>query len=263
MVTPPSLSPHVGTYAETAAQRGSAIDGPRQVNSLVDLLYDGFFALFLLKSRNPPKDDAELAVRMQRYLTEFERYAKNLNVTADDIHLSKFAFCAAADEIILRSQFKIRDSWERRPLQLALFGEQLAGETFFTKLEELRAKGAAHVQTLEVFHMCLLLGFQGKYMIEGTEKLRYLTARLGDEIASMKGKRAAFAPHWNRPDKVMHQLKSETPLWVIGSVFALLGLLAFLGLNTWLTRTTMNTLGSYEDLVKLAPRAANITITLP
>jgi type VI secretion system protein ImpK len=200
---------------------------------------------------------------MQRYLAEFDRLAKNLPVTPEDLHLAKFAFCATADEIILKSQFNIRDQWERRPLQLTLFGEQLAGETFFVKLESLRAQGSQHVQVLEVYHMCLLLGFQGKYMIEGTEKLNYLTARLGDEIANMKGARAVFAPHWDRPDKVSHQLKTETPLWVIGSVFALLALVAFMGLNGWLTRSTTGMLAGYDDLVKLAPRAANITITLP
>lgn len=263
MATPPSLSPSLASFSETSGSRASASDGPRIANSLVDLLYDGFYALFLLKSRNPPKDGAELAARLQRYLTEFDRHAKNLAVTPEDLHLAKFAFCATADEIILRSQFKIRDAWELRPLQLTLFGEQLAGETFFTKLENLRAQGAAHVQALEVYHMCLLLGFQGKYMIEGTEKLKYLTARLGDEIASMKGERAVFAPHWDRPDKVAHQLKSETPMWVICSVFALLALVAFMGLNGWLTRSTTGMLAGYDDLVKLAPRAANITITLP
>lgn len=263
MATTPSLSPNLGSFSETNAARASGVDGTRVVNSLVDLLYDGFYALFLLKNRNAPKDDAELAARMQRYLSEFDRVAKNQTVSPEDLHLAKFAFCATADEIILRSQFKIRDQWERRPLQLTMFGEQLAGESFFTKLEALRAQGSQHVQVLEVYHMCLLLGFQGKYMIEGTEKLNYLTARLGDEIANMKGKRAVFAPHWDRPDKVAHQLKSETPLWVIGSVFALLALVAFIGLNGWLTRSTTSMLDGYQDLVKLAPRAANITITLP
>lgn len=260
--TPPSLSSAVGQFSETGSL-GAAFDGPRVVHSMTDLLYDGFYALFLLKNKNPPKDGAELAVRIQRYLTEFERNAKKLDASPEDIHMAKFAFCATADEMVLKSSFQIRDEWERRPLQLTLFGEQLAGETFFTKLEELRAKGSAHIQALEVYHMCLLMGFQGKYMIEGTEKLKYLTARLGDEIANMKGNRAPFAPHWDRPDKIAHQLKSETPLWVIGSVFALLGLLAFLGLHSWLGRSTNEMMGGYQDLVKLAPRAANITITLP
>jgi type VI secretion system protein ImpK len=263
MATAPSLSPNIASFTETGGPRLPAADAPRLVNSMSDLLYDGFYALFLLKSRNAPKDDAELAVRMQRYMADFDKNAKHLEVSPEDIHLAKFAFCATVDEIILKSQFKVRDSWELRPLQLTMFGEQLAGETFFVKLEELRAKGAKHVQALEVYYMCLLLGFQGKYMIDGSEKLRYLTARLGDEIASMKGKRAPFAPHWSRPDKVSHQLKTETPLWVISSVFALLGLVAYLGLSSWSTKSTKGLLGGYEDIVKLAPRAANISITLP
>ena len=258
----PSLSSSIGSFSETGSFQAVA-DGPRVVHSLTDLLYDGFYALLLLKNKNPPKDGAELAVRINRYLAEFERNAKKLDANPEQIHLAKFAFCATTDEIILKSSFNAREEWARRPLQLTLFGEQLAGESFFTKLEELRAKGAANVQVLEVYHMCLLMGFQGKYMIEGTEKLNYHTARLGDEIANMKGKRAAFAPHWDRPDKIVHKLTSETPLWVIGSVFALLGLLAFLGLNSWLGRSTNQMVGGYQDLVKLAPRAANITITLP
>jgi type VI secretion system protein ImpK len=39
------------------------------------------------------------------------------------------------------------------------------------------------------------LTWRGK-QLEGAEKLNYLTARLGDEIAHLKGKSAGFAPHW-------------------------------------------------------------------
>jgi type IV / VI secretion system protein, DotU family len=148
-------------------------------------------------------------------------------------------------------------------LQLVLFGEQLAGEKFFQYLEECRAQGAARLQSLEVFHMCLLLGFQGKYLLEGPEKLAYLTARIGDEIAHMKGKRAPFAPHWPLPDQVAHRLKREVPLWSIGAVFALVGLLAYLGLNTYLRDQTLRTLAPYSQVVKLGPQSATLTISLP
>jgi len=36
-----------------------------------------------------------------------------------------------------------------------------------------------------------------------------------------------------------------------------------MGMSSWSTLATKNMLAGYEDLVKLAPRAANITITLP
>ena len=100
-------------------------------------------------------------------------------------------------------------------------------------------------------------------ILEGTEKLNYLTGRLGDEISQLRGARAGFAPHWAAPDRIAHALKRDIPLWAIASVFALLALVAFLGLRWHLERQTAADLAPYAQLVKLAPQAAHITITLP
>jgi type VI secretion system protein ImpK len=234
-----------------------------QVKSLLDLLYDGFFMLFMLKSGREPGSAREFQSRIQQFLHDFERGAKKLDVSADDVFAAKFAFCAAIDESILSSAFALRADWEQRPLQLVLFGEQLAGEHFFTYLEEARARGITRLQSLEVFHMCLLLGFQGKYLMEGPEKLAYLTARLGDEIANMKGKRAPFAPHWSLPDQIAHALKRELPLWIIVAVFALIGLLGFIGLSSYLRADTRQMLTPYAQIIKLGARSANLSISLP
>jgi type VI secretion system protein ImpK len=231
--------------------------------TLLDLMYDGFYALFMLKNGNGPQDDAAFARKMTQFLDDFGRNARRRNAAPDDVDAAIYAFCAAVDEIILRSGFAIRDAWERRPLQLQLFGDQLAGEHFFERLERLRERGSAHVEALEVFHMCLLLGFQGRYILEGTEKLNYLTARLGDEIAHMKGRRGGFAPHAERPDQIRHKLRSDLPLWVLYSVFGLICVLGYAGLRTSLGRTSEARMNAYSDVVKMAPRAANLTITLP
>ncbi|MCT9123120.1 type IVB secretion system protein IcmH/DotU [Cupriavidus gilardii] len=246
--------------ASTFADSG---DASRHARTLLDLLYDGFFMLFLLRNGQPPDSAENFLAKVRGFLDEFDRGAKRLHVSADDVFDAKYAFCAAIDETILASDFAIRADWERRPLQLVLFGEQLAGETFFTKLEALRAQGAPRLQALEVFHMCLLLGFRGKYILEGPEKLSYLTARLGDEIAAIKGKRAPFAPHWPLPDKIAHTLKRETPLWIFGAVFALIALLGFLGLSSVLNKQTNDAMQEYSQVIKLGPRFSHLTISLP
>lgn len=230
---------------------------------LLDLMYDGFYLLFLLKAKHAPLDADTFRERIKQFLTAFERGATRMQADAEDVYACKYAFCATVDEVVLMSGFKVRDAWQRLPLQLQFFGEQLAGEQFFERLEALRREGARRVQALEVFHMCLLLGFQGKYLLEGTEKLNYLTARLGDEIARMKGQGAAFAPHWAAPDKVQNQLKNEVPLWVVGSVFGLMALAGFLGLRWQLTEQTKQQLGLRHHIVQMAPQVAHITITLP
>lgn len=238
-------------------------DATRHSRTLVDLMYDGFYLLFMIRSRNAPANAADFMERVRQFLDEFERGAKRLNASPDDVYAAKYAFCAAVDELILNSGFAIRQTWERQPLQLAFFGDQLAGENFFVKLEELRAQGAARLQVLEVFYMCLLLGFRGKFMLEGPEKLGYLVARVGDEIAHFKGRRTPFSPHWQPPDNIRNALRSEIPVWVVASTFALFGLLAFLGLRWVLDSQTDKRIAPYAEIVKLAPRAANFTISLP
>jgi len=231
--------------------------------TLLDLMYDGFYALFMLKNGNAPANDAEFAARMTQFLDEFGRAARKQGAASEDVDAAKYAFCAAVDEIILRSRFTIADRWATNPLQLTLFGDQLAGENFFNRLEALRARGSAHLEALEVFHMCLLLGFQGRYALEGTEKLNYFTSRLGEEIARMKGKRGGFAPQAERPDQVAHKLRNDLPLWVLFTVFALICALGYIGLRTTLARNTAQRMAAHNDVVKMAPRQANLTITLP
>lgn len=232
--------------------------------TLLDLLYDGLVMLFLLKNNNTPSQADAFFQEMQRYLGEFERNARKYGISAEEVYAAKYAFCASVDEFILANpEAAIHVEWERRPLQLTLFGDQLAGENFFKLLEEQRALGAPRLQAMEVFHICLLLGFQGQYMLEGREKLAYLTARLGDEIANIKGQRAAFSPHWSLPDLITHALKREAPQWVVAAVFSLIGLTAFIGLSTHLNSASRDRLSAYQDIVQLGPRQANLTISLP
>lgn len=250
-------------FGNAAAGAFSAGDSAFTPHNLMDLMYDGFYALFLLKSQSAPKDYTTFANTITHFLGELDRNAKKLGVSADDIHAAKYAFCAAVDETVLRSNFSIRGEWERKPLQLTLFGDQLAGEHFFTRLDALRHRGGAHIQVLEVYHLCLLLGFEGKYMIEGQEKLHYLTARLGDEIALLKGKGHGFAPHWDRPDHIINKLRNEIPLWMIGTVFAVIGLAGYGGFDWVLSNATLDSLSRYSGVIQMPPETANITITLP
>ena len=260
-MTPPQAPSLIAGMRPGAPQR--AVAAAPEGRTLLDLMADGFYMLFLLKKRYDPSDGEEFRHRCRDFLMTFERSARRIEAPSEDVYLAKYAFCALVDETILRLQEGLRDQWQRKPLQLELFGDQLAGETFFDRLDELRGKGAERLQVLEVFHMCLLCGFQGKYLLEGSEKLGFLTSRLGDEIAHLKGRRPGFAPHALAPDRISHKLRAEVPLWVVASVFALAGMLAFLGMRWWLDRQTAADLGAYAQLIQMPPEAATVTITLP
>jgi type VI secretion system protein ImpK len=196
--------------------------------NLKDLLEDGVYLLFLLKNGNAPNSSIEFNKRIDQFLSQFEKNARNLGKSAQAVSDAKYAFCALMDEIILSSDFSLREDWERAPLQLRMFGEHLAGDRFFDKLEILRADPATHIETLEVFHTCLLLGFQGKYLLEGTEKLNYLINRITQEITQVRGGKAEFAPNWKLPHRFQQYVRHELPLWLFFSLLAVVGVGVFL-----------------------------------
>lgn len=244
-------------------QRRQQQPGYGQVQTLVDLLGDGFYLLYMLKHGSAPPEETRFFNSITALLAEFDRAAGQLRATSADIEAAKYAFCAALDEIILSSDFSLRAGWERRPLQLVIFGDQLAGEHFFDRLEVLRSGGAARLPALQVFQMCLLIGFKGRYAREPQDKLAYLIARLGEEIAGMQGKSKGFAPQAQRPDQIVNKLRSHTPVWSACAIFALVALGTYGWLSTNLEHSTQDTLASYQGLIKLPPRPAYVTITLP
>lgn len=191
--------------------------------SLREMLEDGIYLLFLLKDGNAPGSAVEFNRRVDSFLSQYEKNARNFNKDMNEVNHAKYAFCALMDEIILSSVFSLRDEWERMPLQLRLFGEHLAGEGFFQRLEQLRLEPAKSIEALEVFYTCLLLGFQGKYLLEGEEKLGYLTHKLGQEIQQVRGGKAEFAPNWQLPQRFQAFVRHELPLWLYFALLAVVG----------------------------------------
>lgn len=231
--------------------------------SLVDLMSEGFYLLMLLRQGRLPDNGEAFVRQVQGFLDKVERDATRLGVASEDVYAAKYAFCAVIDEAILSQPSALHEAWERNPLQLRLFGDHLAGEHFFERLDELRDSGAPRLPSLEVYHYCLLLGFEGKYRLEGPEKLGYLTARLGDEIIYLKGKRTGFAPHWPAPDSVRHTLRRVIPAWLpvlVAGIFVFFGHLA---LKSYLGSRVEHNLAVYQEVVEMPGRIARISITLP
>lgn len=214
--------------------------------SLQELMEDGIYLLFLLRNGNPPNSLAEFHRRVDQFFTQFEANARRLEKSPSAVSDAKYALCALMDEIILSSDFSIRADWERAPLQLRVFGEHLAGERFFDKLETLRLDPVANLEALEVFYTTLLLGFQGKYLLEGGEKLNYLISRLGQEITHARGGRREFAPHWKLPQRFQQYVRNELPLWLFFALLALVASGTFL-LFHWLLQTQAGELAQQQS----------------
>lgn len=238
-----------------------------QATNLVDLLHDGFYIVFLLRNQYVPENADRFKEKILDLLNRFEIQAKKLQYSAEDIHDAKYAYCALLDETIVTQQdpafFNLQNHWLISPLQLTLFGSQLAGYRFFEFLELIRGRGKDRLASLEVFHYCMLLGFQGKYRIESIESLNHLVARVGDEIDYLKGKKTAFSPFAALPDQIKNIIHRELPFtWIL--IFLLLfAILAFTGLKVMLNKNENTALAQFNNVISAPAEQAYITVHLP
>lgn len=235
--------------------------------SLVDVMYDGFYLVFLLRNHYYSTQPQSFRTKIYDFLDKFENKARKKGFASEDIHEAKYAYCALVDETIMTSQEpefqSLKDAWEMNPLQLDLFGSQIAGDEFFERLDRLREQGDKHLPALEVYHYAMLLGFQGRYRLEAPEKIRYLISRLGDEIEHLRGNKNEFSPFWAIPDQIKHTLSSETPIWVIILAVVLLLITMFGFISYYLQSQTQDQLAGYSQIIQDNKEQAHISIFLP
>jgi type VI secretion system protein ImpK len=75
--------------------------------------------------------------------------------------LAKYALVAWIDELLIDAPWEGRGYWKEHSLEMKLFKGATAHETFYLRAEE--AKGQATRDALEVFYVCVVLGFRGVY----------------------------------------------------------------------------------------------------
>lgn len=119
-------------------------------------------------------------------ITELEHKANKMQIASITIQHMKYAMTALIDEIILHSSWEGSIEWLGQPLQLYFFSEHLAGEGFFTRLEMLRLEPNNNCDLLEVYYVCLQLGFAGIYCIKGKEFLQGLQVGLYQQISAAR-----------------------------------------------------------------------------
>ena len=149
----------------------------------------------------------------------FERMAFERQINTADVQQAKFAVAAFIDESVMASSWPHRMEWMGNPLQLQLFGEHLGGEVFFVRLGELRQRGEQSLDVLELYYVCLQLGFEGVYKLRGLEQLMALQVDLRSQIDGHRGvPDPRLAPQGQPREHLFSRVGREVPYWVIGAV---------------------------------------------
>jgi type VI secretion system protein ImpK len=115
--------------------------------------------------------------------------AKTLGYSSEMIQLSFSAVVAFLDESVLSLQSPTFADWPQRPLQEELFGHSRMGEVFFENLRGLlnRQESQQTADCLEVYCICLLLGYRGRYALGGGGEIETFIRQIREKIGRFRG----------------------------------------------------------------------------
>jgi type VI secretion system protein ImpK len=169
-----------------------------QASRNLAILYEGVFTVIVrMQAQRQLASAADtFRTRIKTALTEVERDAIAAGYSAHDIRDTHFAVVAFLDSVVLHSNDPVRPEWERQTLQEELFGQTDAGVVFFEKLENFRSRGdtAQLADMLEVYLLCLLLGFEGRYSGRLRGELESIAEKVRRRIDDIRGVSGQISP---------------------------------------------------------------------
>jgi type VI secretion system protein ImpK len=170
-------------------------------NGLVDLASPVLESIMKIRSGVlVPSED--LRDTVDALLARLEERGLALGYLERQVQSVKFVLAAFVDEIVLTMDFPLRHEWEKTPLQLEYFGEHLAGVKAFERLQGHMGNGEADVDVVEVYYLCLLLGYKGKYKIYLEDQLRGVVDGVAEFLRRANRLRTAvLSPHWKVTDQ--------------------------------------------------------------
>ncbi len=146
-------------------------------------------------------DAREFRHHVRQLLGQADAATRQAGYPGDYPKLATYAVVALLDETILNTPGPLRSEWVGFPLQQELFGENVAGENFFLQLRDLlgRSESPDVADILEVYLLCLLLGFRGRYAASDGGEIQGLVTATSQKVHRIRGGASPFTPQAQLP----------------------------------------------------------------
>lgn len=190
----------------------------------------------LADARDLPAPDV-LKRRIATLLDDMDRRGLEAGITKRDLDEAKYAIVAFVDEQLFRAPWQGRQQWMLEPLQLVYFNENTAGEGFFERVDTLE-RDPSRLHVLQVYYLCLALGFQGKYAVRGGDGLAAVMERLSGAIGRALPFGDVLSPHGVPPDANRGRARREAPVYLLAGGLVAVAILVFFVLRLTLGSAT-------------------------
>jgi type VI secretion system protein ImpK len=191
-----------------------------------------------LRATTAHADPAGLRRQLLERVNEFEALAASAGVPAHQVSAARYLLCSFIDEVIDATPWGAGGAWAQRNLLQEFHDERSGGDKAFKLLEKLGEDVVGNRHLLELFYVCLALGFEGRYrgMRNGREQLDAIAERVLESVRPAKERQPVrnLALHWEGVATRGNRDLSVLPLWVVFAVGAALVLGVVLLLNAQL-----------------------------
>lgn len=152
----------------------------------------------LRANRQAVSDSESFRANMREAIRTADAEARKRGYAPEDFKVALFGAVAFLDESILNSRNPLFSDWPRKPLQEEIFGGHVAGEIFFQNVDRMLSAPETEVlaDVLEVYQLCLLLGYLGRYSVSGRGEVRAVRDSIADKIRRIRPYSPALSPSW-------------------------------------------------------------------
>jgi type VI secretion system protein ImpK len=151
-------------------------------------------------------------------IRSFEDRSKRAGVPDADVLAARYALCTVIDEAVLNTPWGAQSGWAGQSLLVTFHREAQGGDKFFQILDRLLGEPQRYLPLLELWYVCLSLGFEGRYRLDdrGAMRLADIRRDLMQRIEQLRGKaEPALSPHWKGVEDKRNAVLRLLPLWVV------------------------------------------------
>jgi type VI secretion system protein ImpK len=202
------------TVPAPASHGRPAPEAPRRRGELALALQEAFTVAVRVRTNRQVAANAQaFRTHVKQLLEGSHRQAVHAGYDPDLIRLAIYAYVAFLDESVLNSSQPMFAEWPRQPLQEEVFGDHIAGENFFRHLGDLlgRQDSEDAADALEVYQLCMLLGFRGRYAAD-QGGLQSAVRAVDDKLRRIRGALPPLSPMGGLPAN--ETLQAQRDPWI-------------------------------------------------
>ncbi|MDZ7924898.1 MAG: type IVB secretion system protein IcmH/DotU [Marinagarivorans sp.] len=222
------------------------------VNPLVNAAATLIAVFTKTRSTARHSDVGGLHQRLVAEIKNFESRLRDLNLKQEQLLSARYLMCSVLDEAVLNTPWGSESAWAQRTLLSVFHGETSGGEKSFLILERLKQTPSENLDLLELFYICISLGFEGRYrlMSRGREGIEQVREEIFSIVRRYRGDyERSLSPSWVGLGHQRNPLTEYVPLWFVIALMLAVLFFSYSGLRYWLYSSSTPVVQEISELL--------------